>query len=444
MYTDRQGNTLTGATAESAQLYDKAVEAFNVYRGDPIALADDAIATAPAFVMAHILKAHLFAAATEPAAVVEALVVLEHAKTLAATEREASHLAALDRVLRGDWTAAAVVLDRHTMHYPHDLVALQVGHLTDFYRGNARDLRDRVARVLPLWSSDVPGHSFVLGLYAFGLEETGDYARAEDFGRQALEIQPLDCWAHHAVAHVLEMQGRAHEGIAWMTSREPYWSGADNFFKVHNWWHRALFHLDLGQIDDVLALYDGPIREDRSEIALDLVDASALLWRLQLTGTDVGERWSEVSDAWDQHADGRTYPFNDWHAVMAYLGAGRLGEVERILAAYRNHSTHGPETARWARQVSLPLVEGFRAFWQGKYEAAVERLHPARFIVNSFGGSHAQRDIIDWTLTEAALRGGLNDVAVSLAHERLALKPTSPVNQGFLNRAETARRDRSH
>ena len=62
-------------------------------------------------------------------------------------------------------------------------------------------------------------------------------------------------------------------------------------------------------------------------------------------------------------------------------------------------------------------------------------LHPARFIVNGFGGSHAQRDVIDWTLTEAALRGGLRDVAESLAHERLALKPHSPINRAFLAQA---------
>ena len=58
----------------------------------------------------------------------------------------------------------------------------------------------------------------------------------------------------------MEMQGRAEDGIGWMIAREPHWSGDDNFFKVHNWWHRALYHLDLGQADEVLALYDGPIR----------------------------------------------------------------------------------------------------------------------------------------------------------------------------------------
>jgi tetratricopeptide (TPR) repeat protein len=435
MYTDQHGNALSGATSEAAHLYDQAVDAFNVYRGDPVGLLDRAVEIAPKFSMAHIFKAHLYGLATEPKSTADARTIVEHVRTLRLTEREASHVTALDQLLDGNWTAAALGLDRHNVRYPHDMVALQSGHVMDFYRANARDLRDRLARVLPSWSPDMPGYSILLGMYAFGLEECGQYGRAEEEGRRAVALQPLDCWAHHAVAHVMEMQGRAEDGIGWMIAREPYWSGDDNFFKVHNWWHRALYHMDLGQIEKALALYDGPVREGRSTVALDLVDASALLWRLHLLGEDVGNRWQELSAAWDQHADARTYSFNDWHAVMAYLGAGRDREVQAIRAAYRADAVSGTESARWARDIGLPLIEGFAAFWQGDYQTAADRLHGARYIVNGFGGSHAQRDVIDWTLTEAAVRGGLTDLAEALAHERLALKPHSPINRGFLSRA---------
>jgi hypothetical protein len=343
-------------------------------------------------------------------------------------------MAALEHLYAGNWTAAAVALDRHSMRYPRDLVALQSGHLMDFYRASARSLRDRIARALPAWSADIPGHAVVQGMYAFGLEETGDYARAEAVGIAATEAEPLDCWAHHAVAHVLEMQGRAADGLRWMQSREPYWDGDDNFFKVHNWWHRALYHLDLGETEAALALYDARIAAGEGSMALDLVDASALLWRLTMIGVEVGERWRPVAQAWDAHADGRLYPFNDWHAVMAYLGAGRDLDVERILDAYSGNGEGTGEAGRWARDIGRPLVEGFVAFWRGRYATAARLLHEARFIVNGFGGSHAQRDIIDWTMTEAAVRGGLIDLAEAFANERLALKPHSPINRTFLAR----------
>ena len=435
MPTDRQGNALPGATSGAAELFDQALDAFNLYRGDPVGLLDRALETAPAFTMAQITKAHILGLSTEPKAIGEAKTIVAKVRALALNERELSHVAALDLLLEGNWTKAALALGRHNVRYPHDLVALQSGHLMDFYRANGRELRDRIARVLPKWSPEMPGYSILLGMYAFGLEECGDYARAEEQGRRALDVQPLDCWAHHAVAHVMEMQGRTEDGIGWMIARERDWSGDDNSFKVHNWWHRALYHLDLSEIEEALALYDGPVRENRSTVALDLIDASALLWRLHLLGHDVGDRWQELANTWDQHADGRTYSFNDWHAVMAYLGTGRDREVERILAAHRAHLHGGTEATQWAGEIGLPLIEGFACFWRGDYETAAEQLRCARHVANGFGGSHAQRDVIDWTLTEAALRGGFSDLAEALANERLALRPHSFVNRNFLSRA---------
>ena len=123
---------------------------------------------------------------------------------------------------------------------------------------------------------------------------------------------------------------------------------------------------------------------------------------------------------------------------MSYLGAGRQKDVARLAKAYRENDRVLSESAGWGRATALPLIEGFSAFWNGEYRTAVELLHPVRFIANAFGGSHAQRDVIDWTLTEAALRGNMRDVAEAIAHERLALKPHSPINRSFLARAGDA------
>jgi hypothetical protein len=435
MLADPQGLPLSGATPEALVDYAAAVEAFNLYRGDPIGRLDAAIAAAPGFVMAHALKAHMYALATEPRAAATARRILEAARPLPATARERAHLAALDRLLDGDWSAAAASLAGLSAAEPLDIVALQAGHLMDFFRADAAGLHDRIARALPAWPADMPGRPAVLGMLAFGLEETSAYAAAEAAGRAALEAEPRDGWAHHAVAHVLEMQGRAAEGLAWMETREPHWAADDAYFRIHNWWHKALLHLELEDGAAALAVYDGPVRGGRSRLALDLVDASALLWRIDLAGHDPGDRWAELASAWDAHADGRLYPFNDWHAAMAWLGAGRDADVDRLIAAYRAAPDGGPETARWARSTGLPLIEGFAAFHRGAYAAAAGRLAGARRIAGRFGGSHAQRDVIDWTLVEAALRAGLSDAAETLARERLALKPHSPLNLRFLARA---------
>jgi len=438
MIKDLQGNDLTGADIEAARLYDQAVECFNIYRGDPGALLIRAIELAPRFGMAHVFQAWLGLVSTEPAAVAAARTVIARLEEMPRDGRIDAHLAALQQLAGGQWSVAARLLERHSSENPHDLLALQTGHLLDFCRADARTLRDRIARALPHWSVDTPGYSCLLGMHAFGLEECGDYGRAEDAGRRAVALQPRDSWAHHAVAHVMEMQGRAEDGLGWMTAREAHWDGEDNFFKVHNWWHRALFHLDLGQTEEVLALYDGPVREQRSAVAYDLIDASAMLWRLELLGLDTGDRWTELARTWEAHADGRTYAFNDWHAVMAWLGAGRDGDVDRMLRAWRAMAADGNENQRWVRDIGLPLVEGFSAFWRGDYATAVDRLHAVRHFSFAFGGSNAQRDIISWTLVEAALRGGQGAFAQALVQERLALKPNSPVNRGLLARASAS------
>ncbi len=435
MITDLQGNNLSNATSRAADLFDAAVRSLNIYCGDPLARLEEAIADSPAFAQAYLLKGFILALATEPAATAAAFQLANSIRSMGMNDREASQSEVLEKLIAGHWTAAATAMDHHNMRHPRDLVALQIGHLLDFERGSARELRDRLARAMPHWSGDVPGYHAVIGMYAFGLEETGDYNRSEETGRRALDLEPLDAWAHHAVAHVMEMQGRPEDGLGWMRARQVHWARDDNFFKVHNWWHGALCHLDLGQFDEALSIYDGPIRANLSHIALDLVDASALLWRLQLCGVDVGNRWQELASCWDEHADGRLYPFNDLHAAMAYLGAGREGRLGELMAAMESNAKGSTDTAHWIREIGIPLVRGFTEFWREQYATCVDTLHPVRFIANNFGGSHAQRDIVDWTLTEAALRSANPDVAVALAHERSALKPHSLVNRELVSRA---------
>jgi len=169
-------------------------------------------------------------------------------------------------------------------------------------------------------------------MHAFGLEEFGDYRRAEDTGREALDINPKDSWAVHAVAHVMEMNGRHSDGINWLESRQNDWAYEGNFFAIHNWWHLALYYLDLGRYDQVLALYDGPIRGDKSTAVLDLVDASSLLWRMYLLGQDPGNiRWMEVAYRWMTYADHGIYAFNDLHLMMALTSTDQFDKAQRLI-----------------------------------------------------------------------------------------------------------------
>jgi hypothetical protein len=438
MIKDAQGHVLSGATAEAAEAYNRAVRAFNLGYGDAPGLFDAAREASPDCAMAHLAKAWLFALANDPSVADHARPLIDAAASLTMNERERAHCAALEQVLRGARRAAVPILDSHLMRYPFDLVAHQAATLLDGYLGRFRWVRDRSARALPRWSRDMPGYGTMLAFHGFGLEEAGDYERAEDESRSAAELEPHSFWPHHTVAHVMEMTGRPEDGLGWMAAREPFWSAPENVTQVHIWWHKALFHLELGQHEAALALYDGPLLGTLRPLALNLCNASALLWRLDMLGCDVSERWRDLAVRWEGHADGKTLVFNDLHAAMAELGSGQESMVEQRLAWMRETAASDAESASCYREVGIPLVEGLRAFHRGAYDQAVDLLQPVRFDLWRIGGSKAQRDIIDWTVAEAAVRAGLRDVALSLANERLALRPRSAVNRGFRSRVAAA------
>jgi hypothetical protein len=438
-HTDAAGHDLSGATADGIAHFEAAAHQFRCYIGDPLATVDAALAAAPQMVMAHVLKAYLHLLGTEPGGLAVARECHAAAAGLAATDRERGHLQAVRLLAEGRWRAAGRVLEDVSIAHPRDALALQAGHQVDFFRGDSRMLRDRIARALPAWSPSVPGYHALLGMHAFGLEETGDYARAEAQGRAAVELQRRDTWAWHAVAHVMEMRNRPADGIAWMTADADAWS-EDSFFSVHNWWHLALYHLELGAVDEVLRLFDGPVFGRRSTVVLEMIDASAMLWRLHLRGVDVAGRFAELADLWAPLATAGNYAFNDLHAMVAFVGSGRANEQRAVLDTQRavldGTVAVSADNVEFTREVGHAAARAIQAFGHGRYAECIDLLRPIRHIASRFGGSHAQRDLLDLTLIEASRRGGFDALATALVDERLAVRPRTPVDALLHRRAE--------
>jgi tetratricopeptide (TPR) repeat protein len=419
---DPSGLELTGASQAAADKYGEALQAWACYAGDPMALLGEALADSPQFVMAHALSASLCLMGTNAETAAVGRQSIEAARDLPASSRERAHLAALKAFAGGELRKAARILEDVSTEAPRDIVALQAGQVIDFFLGDSRNLRDRIGRTLPAWSRADADYHNVLGMLAFGLEETGHYARAEEAGREALELERRNSWAQHAVAHVMEMQDRRADGIAFMRADIDAWTH-QNFFQVHNWWHLALFHLGLGEVEETLRLFDGPIFGGRSDMALDLVDAAAMLWRLHLLDIDLGERMTALSEHYEAKGSPGVYAFDDVHAMMAHVGAGRR-EAQAEIRNAQIRAIEGPgDNAYFAREVGLPMVEALAAFGAGDFDTVLERLRPVRNIANRYGGSHAQRDLIDLTLIEAARRGGRKALHAALLAERETAKP---------------------
>ena len=443
---DPRDNPVSTASSPALDHSERALWRLVSFFGDPLADLDAAIAAEPSWGLMHLMKADFILTLTEPAMVAQARAAVEAARSLmaGANQRERTHLAATELCLQGRWREASVLWDELLRRHPRDLLALICAHLFDFYRGDARNLRARVARVLPEWPQDDPLHPYVLGMYAFGLEECNLYAQAEDAGRRAVAGTAKVPWAIHAVSHVMEMQGRHADGAAWLNGRHADWA-VDNGLSVHNWWHLALFHLETLDTAEALTLFDGFIGGSAGTVNLQWLDAAALLWRLELLDVDVGPRWAALASAWaDPITHAGYYAFNDAHALLAMLGSGEIRRATALIEAARRRATLEPAAAppdnrAMALEVGLPLMQGLIDFSQARWQDCIERLLPLRTVAHHFGGSHAQRDLIDQTLFAASARGGDRAVGRALLNERRCAKPNTPLTQHWAQRIGAGR-----
>ena len=290
MLKDAQGHALSGATEEAVQHCDAGVAAYNQAYGDAMGRFNAAIAAAPDFVMPRLAKGWLLSQSRDPLIVPKAADELRAAVGLPMNEREQGHAAALTKAVEGARYSAVGLLDRHLMRFPFDTLVHQIALLSDLALVRSRWMRDRLGRAMPLWSPDRPGFAAMQTFHAFGLEENGHYAWAEDLARTASESIPNSYFVHHTVTHVMEMTGRPEDGVGWMTAREPLWASGSHPNRDHIWWHKALYHLDLGQYEAALAIYDGPFLAAEKALAISLTHATALLWRLDTLGADVADR----------------------------------------------------------------------------------------------------------------------------------------------------------
>jgi tetratricopeptide (TPR) repeat protein len=340
--------------------------------------------------------------------------------------------------MQGEWDNATQTWDRVLTEYPGDAMAIQCAHLTDFYTGDAVNLRDRVGRVLGHWDKSMPGYSYILGMQAFGFEECNQFDRAEDTALAALDIEKRDGWSVHALTHVMEMQNRYQEGQDFLRSRQDDWA-PENGFAFHNWWHLGLFHLEQEDFKGALKLYDEQILADESDVSLQMADASAMLWRLHLQNVDLGDRWETLAELWARKTDVENgyYAFNDLHAVLAFVGAGQIHRAQEVLDAVKSAAEKNPVlTAMMAKSVGIPSCSAAIAFGEERYGDAVEELFGIRAIANRFGGSNAQRDILTQTLIESAVRSGQQGLAINLLNERAVHKPFSPLTKRFKNKVD--------
>jgi tetratricopeptide (TPR) repeat protein len=308
------------------------------------------------------------------------------------------------------------VLDRdHT-----DALAVKLSHSIRFMFGDKAGMLAALTPRMAAFSVPTVQSGYVMGCYAFALEENGEFAQAGQVGRRAVQLSPRDAWGRHAVAHVFEMTGDVSGGLAWLRDSAT-WEHCNNF-GFHMWWHLALFELERGHVGEVLRLYDERIRAEHSDDFRDVSNAASLLARLEFEGIDVGARWQELAVIASGRVDDHCTIFADLHYLLALAGAGDRNGAAALVSSLMMHADEVSETGHIAREIGVALCDAVMAFHDQRYGAVVDRLMPLRARIQRIGGSDAQRDVFEQMLIEAAARSGRHGVAIRLLADRLSAR----------------------
>ncbi|MEM7444974.1 MAG: tetratricopeptide repeat protein [Pseudomonadota bacterium] len=423
---DCRGLDVTAGSALAVSAFDDAIRAFLRHGRDTPDHLKVAFGHDPDLTIAHAAKGLWSVLMGRREVLPVAKQALQDAKSSLShrggTAREHAFVAALERAVVDDFNGAVVVLETSLAEQPHDALAMKLGHQMRFMTGDGPGMQQSTARHLAHWTKDMPDYGYLLGCHAFGLEETGSLEEAERAGRAAVEIEPEDAWGFHAVAHVFEVSDRPRDGVSWLVHHTPALKRSNNF-AYHVFWHRALFHLTMGEIGTVLSLYDQSIRADKTDDFRDVANAVSLLWRLQAMGVDVGGRWGELAELAERHIGDHAYGFADGHYLLALVGAGRDGAAARFVQSAAAANTVAPDGAighqPWVwRSIGCNLAEAILAFGRGDDDGVISALIGVRDRVHLLGGSNVQRDVFELVILEAAVRSGNQSLASSLMAER--------------------------
>ena len=426
MMQDIFGQDTTLTTAQALDHWNRTQLAFLAHGASTPTHLAETLTAEPDFVLGHTVKAmfYILLGRKELLDTAQAaFAAAEAAQSKApASKRERYFLLALRDWMKGHPRAALHHFEAALADNPTDTLAMKLDHAVRFVLGDNLGMRRMVEQVLPAYSNAHPGYGYLLGCHAFTLEETGDYARAQIAGREGLLLAPDDAWGLHAVAHVHDMTADAAGGIKWLTGREEAWAHCNNF-RYHVWWHKALMHLDLGDIDVVLDLYDRQIRQDKTDDYRDISNATSLLSRLELDGVNVGDRWEELADLSANRTEDGCLIFADLHYLLALVGDHRDDAIAAMMGRlHRDASAARTDMQKAMAAPGLAAAAGLEAFGEADFETAFVNLARANAHLQAAGGSHAQRDVFERLTIDSGIRAGFLDEAEAFLDKRTNLR----------------------
>jgi hypothetical protein len=421
MWTDSLGNPVALQHAGSLVGLNDFVEGFISSEARVGNILEAAAVDEAPLVQAYAAALHMFAENGAASASARPFIARALASPLKASPREQGFIRAVQAWVDGDVPRSIALLEQQVRDFPRDLVALKLAHYHLFNLGNSPGMLRVALAALPA-AADVP---YLHGMLAFAWEQCHLLEQAEACARKAIAMQRKEPWAHHALAHVMLTQGRIREGHDFLADVSDSWVGLNSFMVTHNWWHQALFALELGRHEEVLALYDQQVWGVAKDYSQDQVNAVSLLARLELAGVGVGDRWQDVADHLLQRLDEHVLPFLDMQYLYGLARAGRP-EADELLRNIESHAADvGPDLQQAWQRVCAPASRGLLPVAARVRQQALDELGQALPRLTEIGGSHAQRDLFSQVHLDALIRSGNLAGAQHLLQQQLRSQPES-------------------
>jgi hypothetical protein len=421
MSTDSLGNPVTLHDGARLEALNDFVEGFIASEARAANILDTAKADHSPLVQAYAAAVHMFAESAQATANARPFIDRAIAGASKTTLREQRFIRAVATWTDGDIDGAVRLHEEQAHEHPRDLASLKLGHYHLFNQGNSPGMLRMALAALP-GAGDVP---YLHGMLAFAWEQCHALEQAEAAARRAIAMRRKEPWAHHALAHVMLTQGRIREGRAFLQDVSSTWTGLNSFMVTHNWWHQALFALELDRHDEALRLYDSQVWGVAKDYTQDQINAVSLLARLELAGASVGDRWNDLANHLAARLQDHVLPFLDMQYLYG-LARARRHEAHVLMQNIEHHAARAPQHARrtW-QQVCLPASRGLLAHAQGDNALAADELGRALPRMLEIGGSHAQRDLFQQIYLDASVRSGKLVAAQHLLQQQCRAQPES-------------------
>lgn len=341
-----------------------------------------------------------------------------------ASPREALIVKIAQAWVQDDISTVIQACEQILISHPRDLAILKLAQYHLFNQGDALNML-RLA-VLCFEANTEVAHMHAMAAFAY--EQCHLLDDAESAARAALQIEPNNPWAHHALAHVFLTRGQIDEGAVFLEDASASWAGLTSFMYTHNWWHLAVFYINRGKMDAALQIYDEHLWTQMKDYSQDQIGAVSMLSRLEMAGVDVGERWAEPGDYIAARGADTTQPFLSLQYLLGLKKAKRPEADIMMQAIAQKEGSSAHPDCPWHR-VALPVSKGIVALVDGDYALAVKHFGLALPHLADIGGSHAQRDLFEQLYLEALLKSEHWSKAQQMLEMRRTYDPLSvPIN----------------